>query len=211
MKNMKTPVVHALALALAAILDASALAQGIIQFQNLDPAAGIDVPVYWAFPDVKVDGSDPLFRAVLLGGPKGSIEATPGAYVGQLNMLASPTTGVTWVGFLSGPDAGYLNVGTDAARVIPGVDWGQEAIVQVAAWHGNYTTWEEAFYATQSDPNLKVATSAPLMVQFPEVPSNNVKLGGLRIFDFVIPEPSTFSLLVVFGVVYRAHKRRRLM
>src|SRR5262245_36481202 len=112
---------------LATILNAPSFSQGIVQFQNRDPAAGIDAPIYWTFaPPVKVDGSDPLFRAALLGGPKGADMAGPG-YVGQLTMLASPTTGATWVGFLSEPDAGYLNVGTDTARVIPGVDWGQWA------------------------------------------------------------------------------------
>jgi hypothetical protein len=75
---MKTPVVHALALVLAATLDASALAQAIIQFQNRDLAAGIDAPVYFMFPNTKVDGADPLFRVALLGGPKGTPFGIPG-------------------------------------------------------------------------------------------------------------------------------------
>lgn len=194
----------------ATILNASTFAQGIIQFQNRDPAAGIDAPIYWTGdPLVKVDGSDPLFRAALLGGPKGSDAASPG-YAGQLRMLASPNTGATWVGFMSGPDTGYLNVGTDTARTVPDVGWGEWADVQIVAWRGNYTTWEEACNAYKSDPNVNLATSAPMDYQLPFTPSDDVKLRGLRSFGFfqIIPEPSTAMLMALGAFMFVASRRR---
>lgn len=65
--------------------------QGLLEFKNYDPVAGIDTPVFW-LPNLRIDGADPLFRAALLAGPaKGAVPAGPG--VGNLTMLASPVTG----------------------------------------------------------------------------------------------------------------------
>jgi hypothetical protein len=122
-------------------------------------------------------------------------------------MLASPTTGATWVGFGTGADAGYFDVGNDAARVIPDVDWGQEAALEVVAWYGSYTIWEEAFNATKSDPSLHVGFSGPMFVRLPSAPSDGLKLYGLRSFDFVIPEPSA-GVLITFGLLMFSRRRR---
>jgi hypothetical protein len=127
-----------------------------------------------------------------------------------LKLLASPTTGATWVGFGTGPDAGYLDIGTDTARVIPGLDWGQLALVQVVVWHGEYNTWEEAFYAAQGNPSGQVGTSGPMYVRLPSSASDpdQAKLIGLHSFDTVIPEPAAMVLLFAGGLIALMVRRK---
>ena len=108
-------------------------------------------------------------------------------------MTANPDNpDLTWVGFRTGPAAGYLNVGSSAARVISGVDWGQQALVQVVAWYGNYNSYDEAL-----DGFALVGVSAPLTVTLPAGPTdpNLAKLIGLQSFAIgPIPEPPTLAL-----------------
>jgi hypothetical protein len=54
---------------LVVTLELVASARGIVQFQNRDPAAGIDAPIFVSMPELRIDGADPLWRAALLGGP----------------------------------------------------------------------------------------------------------------------------------------------
>ena len=141
-----------LSLALMGAFALPALGQGQVQFQNRDAAAGIDAPIYGLFGRGLADGADPLYRAALLGGRTSWEPATYG-WAGTLSMTANPDNpDLTWVGFRTGPAAGYLNVGSSAARVIPSVDWGQQALVQVVVWYGNYNSYSEAVaaYAPQS-------------------------------------------------------------
>lgn len=176
--------------------------QGVIEFQNHDPAAGINAPTFLQ-PGIRVDGADPLFRAALLAGPVlGSTPAGPGG-PGNLTMLASPVSGATWVGFGTGTDAGYINIGSDSSRVVPNVGWGQQAMVQMVAWYGNYTTWDEAYKATGADSKLQIGASLPFGVIFPQVPSGPVKLLGLSSFTFVyVPEPQTSALAGLALIVF---------
>ena len=67
-----------LAFVLTGALALSAFAQGQVQFQNRNTAAGIDAPIYWysLFGGGKLDGADPLLRAALLGGPTSGTPAS---------------------------------------------------------------------------------------------------------------------------------------
>lgn len=181
----------------AGALVSAAFGQGTILFQNRDLAYDINAPVYIGQP-ILIDGADPLWRAALLGGPLDSVAAFPGHSLGTLAMLASPDTGATWVGFGTGSDAGYINIGSDTKRIVPGVNWGEEGLFQMVVWHGNYTTWEEAFNATKDDPNGVIGASFPVLVRLPSGPdvSDNLqaRLFYLDSFSIEIPEPS--------GVVY---------
>ena len=121
-------------------------------------------------------------------------------------MTANPDNpALTWVGFRTGPAAGYLNVGSSAARVIPDVDWGQQALVQVVGWRGDYDSYQEAL-----DGNAPVGFSAPLTLTLPRGPldPNVANLVGLQSFAIGIPEPSTFAL-AGFGAATLWLLRRR--
>ena len=115
---------------------------------------------------------------------------TPGTTT--LSLTANPDDpALTWVGFRTGPAAGYLNVGSNAARAISLVSWGQQALVQVVGWYGKYNSYAEAL-----DAFAPVGFSAPLTVTLPAGPTdpNLAKLVGLQSFAIGIPEPSTFAL-----------------
>ena len=194
-----------LALALMGALALSAFGQGQVQFQNRDTAAGIDAPIYGLFGRGLADGADPLYRAALLGGST-SGEPAAGFSRGTLSMTANPDNpDLTWVGFRTGPAAGYLNVGSNAARLIFDVNWGGQALVQVVGWYGNYNNYREAL-----NGNAPVGFSAPLTVTLPAGPidPNLTKLAGLQSFAIGIPEPST-SALTGFGTAALWILRRR--
>src|SRR4051794_10658097 len=93
-----------------------ASAQTTVNFNNRVPAAGIDAPVSYAAGTAfggangsRIDGTvHTTAAAALYGGPDGST-------ANQL-VLIGPA-----VSFLGGVSAGYVNVGSSSARVVPGL------------------------------------------------------------------------------------------
>ncbi len=182
------------------------LGQGQVQFRNYVPDTSplIDARVRLndgTFPD----GSDPLWRAALIGGPTTATPASPGT-AGTLSMLYHPAnTTLSWVNFRSGTvpplSAGYVNVGATPQRVVPGVDWGETALVQMVVWHGNFTTWADAYAASSTDPNIIVGMSNPLTLRLPWSPtdSNLTYLWGLQPVGFPLEPPVFFDLAAFSG------------
>ena len=199
--NKRKLISLALTLAVAhSLLSLAAMGQGTVCFNNRDFGAGIDAPVFWnEVGGAKVDGTDPLWRAALLGG---LLTSTP-VYAGStlpnggttLSMLASPTTGATWVNFRTGAAAGYVAVGSDCMREIPGVDWGGHAMVQMVVWYGDFDTWNDAYAAYGRAYGGPIAWSEPLTVTLADGPldPNLTRLVGLQSFS-VIPEPCALPL-----------------
>lgn len=117
----------AAALALVpALLLASALAAGAqgklgtVNFNNRVLISGISAPVF----DETVGGQlaeGEAYRAQLYGGPAGTPE----------NLL-QPTGAI--VDFRTGLAAGFVNVGVEGTRDVPGVSAGGRAAVQIRAW-----------------------------------------------------------------------------
>lgn len=187
----------------------SAFGQGQVIFDNYIPGI-VDARVSVLYDDgtrALVDGSDPLFRAALLGGPLGTLVATSFS-PGDLKALSSPTDpSETYVGFATGQNAGLVDVDGNAARVITGVNWGGVAMVQMVAWYGDYTSYADAISA-----DAPRGFSLPLSLTLPSSPTAADKgyLIGLQPFDIVgVPEPSIFALGAagVAILVSRGHRR----
>src|SRR4051812_6181392 len=99
----------------------SVLAQGVVEFQNLNGSVGISSPIYMlTVGGVALDGTDTGFRAALLGGATGNAAANiPGSRTnnnnqlglipskGSLITLANPDTGASWTTFRTGGPAGF--------------------------------------------------------------------------------------------------------
>jgi hypothetical protein len=200
-------------------------AQGVVYFQNRDLASGISSPIYMlTVGGVALDGTDTNFRAALLGGPAGTAAASiPGSRTnnnqfglvpsqGSLITLASPSTGATWTTFRTGAGAGFVGLGTDSARPVPGQDWGTTAEVQVVAWNGAFDTWPEAYAAWFSgQPGIFIGASNPLNLTLSSASTdpNITKLIGLESFAIVpAPEPSTLALAGLSAAALMIFRRR---
>ncbi len=180
---------------------ADVLAQGQVQFRNFWTATTpqIDAPVFLVVAGLNMgplDGSNPLWRAALLGGPANGTAAYIGpgsARRGNLSMLHHPTTTtLTWVNFQGGTSPGtpgYVRVaGGQAAREVPGVDWGGTALIQMVAWQGNYTNWDDAWDAAAAGvPDVYLGGSNPLTLVLPPSPysQNFTYLWGLDSFGII--------------------------
>jgi hypothetical protein len=153
----------------------TALGQGLVGFTNLRLDVGLRAPIYDDF-EVPLSGTNQLYRAVLLGGPVGSTPACGGrltngvpcgcsdACLGTLGTLASPVSGATWVTFRTGGAAGFVGIGTDAMRLVPGVSYGGTAMVQIPAWEGHYTNWDDAFNHFMHGSGRAIGVSNPVYV-----------------------------------------------
>ncbi len=182
-----------LLIALLSCATTGAFGQGWVQFRNYytGTTPPVDAPVYIE-GDGRVNGLDnPLARAALIGGPT---NATPASWVGpgNLSMMFYPATSalstISWVNFriTNGipNDGGYVAYGSYVARAVPGVDWGGTALVQMVAWQGKFNTWQDAWTAAQTDPNVYIGFSYPLTLKLPSSPfdSNYTYLWGLHSF-----------------------------
>jgi hypothetical protein len=182
------------------ILCHSVFGQGQVMFNNLDLTARpyIDARIYdWKFGGYA--SYDGYVRAALLGGPVGSKPVKLDSWYyeydsGNLSELANPVNGQTWVNFLSGTNAGYVDVGNSGARVVPNVGYGQPVMLQMVAWTGSTTNcWEGFFlaidfYQTEfgcSDPWIVTTTQSATDTNY----ARNVGLKPFSIYTFPIPEP----------------------
>jgi hypothetical protein len=102
-----------------------------VNFNNRVLLSGISAPIHdESIGGILLDGV--AFRAQLYGGPAGTPE----------NLLA-PSGAI--VDFRTGVAAGFVNVGVEGTRYVPGVNPGERAAVQIRAWSASGgATYEEA-------------------------------------------------------------------
>jgi hypothetical protein len=188
-------------------------AQGQVQFKNFVPSAGVDAPVYLDFVGgFRLNADNPMWRAALIGGPA---TATPTSFqgLGTLQTLYNPYSTVPWLHFVSwsGGD-GYVETTLWDARAVPGVDWGGQALVQMVAWEGPYTTWDEAYSAAMQG-SVRIGFSDPLTIGLPSSVTDPslTYLVGLQPFAIgLVPEPTVFALAGLGAgmlLLYRRHLR----
>jgi hypothetical protein len=207
------------ALACLALSSHSLRGQGQVNFRNRDLAATpnpVYAPVYLDFiGGIPIDGTDTSFRAALLGGASDSTPAfVPGSTatagtntapaLGTLNLLASPSTGATWVTFRTGPLAGFVAVGFDYTRD-SGLPFGSTGMFQMVVWRGDFDTWDSAFAAWQSGTNsfVLVGASNPVIVlTVNPIGPFEASLQGLQAFSVPIPEPSAKLTLLLATLVW---------
>jgi hypothetical protein len=178
---------------------AQAIQSATINFNNYDPAKGIDAPVYdVSLCGTKLEGT--AFYAQLFGGAVGTQD-----YL--LLPLGSP------VNFRTGAFAGYVDVSAGSSVSIPGIGFGYLAVVQLRAWSANGgTTWDAALNYSWQDFSVHYGKSQVLYVFTASGPDdpNIPGLVGLQPFviksdcldcgpDPVCPDPSTMALCL-FGI-----------
>ena len=153
--------------------------QGNVIFNNRIVSEGIVAPV---FDDTL--GGTPLngaeFRAQLYGGPAGTLE----------NQL-QPTGAI--VNFRTGAAAGYLDVGLDSTRSVPGVASGGSATVQIRAWAAvGGASYEQA--RTNQVPGNKIGRSNLLTITTPTSllypPASLIGLKSFAVQTPTVPSPS---------------------
>lgn len=154
--------------------------QGNVIFNNRVVSEGISAPVY----DETVGGTmlaGTAYRAQLYGGPVGTPE----------NLL-QPTGAI--VDFRTGSAAGYVNVGIDSNRSIPGVAAGQNAVVQIRAWAAaGGATYEQA--RTNFTADSKIGRSNVLTVPTPpSILNPPASLVGLQGFAVQAPTRPTIAI-----------------
>ena len=191
-------------------------AQGQVQFRNLYSSGSINVnaPVtLWPDGSMLLDNSNPLWRAALLGGPTTAAPVNLAAGVlGTLTQLYHPVnTTLSWCNFRAAPNQGSVTVAS-ASRVLNDVNWGQQGLVQMVVWQGNYDTWAAAFAARQAGtPDVWIGASNPLTLTMPTGPTdpNLTYLVGLQAFSIVpVPEPTTFALAGLGAAALLIFRRR---
>lgn len=200
-----------LTLAALASLTLSAFGQGQVLFNNRATSATppLNSPIYLdVVGGVKLEGA--TYRAALLGGAVGSV-ATSLSGIGNLATLASPNSGATWVTFRTGGTfGGAVAVGSDGARILPTVAYGQSAVLQMVAWAGNYTTWADA-YAAGMAAQTKFGWSNPITITTSTslTDPNLPVLQGLNSFAItLVPEPSSMALLGLGAAALMIFRRR---
>jgi hypothetical protein len=188
----------------------SALAQPTINFNNYDPARGIDAPIY----DVSICGTKlegTAFFAQLFGGVPGTPEEA-------LWPISNP------VNFRTGAAAGYVDVRTGSIVALPGVASGATAVLQVRAWSANGgTTWEAARNSYLWDFSVRAGQSQVIYVNTASSPgdSNILGLYGLQSFPIrsfaeggppysVCPEPPAIALSLFGTAVCLLCRRKRV-
>lgn len=142
--------------------------QGNVIFNNRVVSEGISAPIYDnVVGGTVLDGT--AYRAQLYSGSIGTPET-------QLQ----PTGAI--VDFRSGVAAGYVNVGLDGTRAIPGVAPGDIALVQIRAWTASAgTTYEQA--RTNFAAGSKIGRSNVLTITTPSsILYPPASLSGLQSF-----------------------------
>lgn len=175
---------NSLALLLLVLASAVAVhAQGLVEFINIDNAAGVNAPFYESDGVTKLSGSG--FMAELLAGPS------------VVNLASIATTG-----FLSGPGAGYFQGGN---QIVPGVPRGNTAWIEVRVWN---TSSGASFLQAQASglPNswwqsslFTVVAGGGAINPSPAAPLTG--LGNSPVYLNSVPEPSALALFGLGAVL----------
>ncbi len=170
----------------------TSLAQGTLEFQNVNAAAGVNAPVYGSDRVTKLSGSQ--FQAELLVGSD-----------------ASSLVSIATTGFLTGNGAGYFIA---PVQTIPNTGPGASAFVQVEVW--NTATGSSFSQAEVSGlPNSWWASSTFKVtlgggVINPLAPTALIGLGNSPVYLNSVPEPSAVVLAGLgAGLAWLGAWRRR--
>lgn len=186
-------------------------AQGLVNFNNrvLADANGpaIDAPIYLTFNTdtsqfgEKVPGGQG-YRAALYGAVGNLVPQN------SLLLLTNPFTGQGTVDFRTTTATfGYVNVGTDSTRIVPGADAGALVTLQVRAWAGGYESYEDAVAAGEDE----IGESNLVVISASEPEDQDMpRLVGLQPFALtIVPEPSTWGITALgLALLMWARKRR---
>jgi hypothetical protein len=163
----------------------------------------------------KVEGTQA--RAALIAGPAATAIGYTLTSAGvNMEMGRNPNSvAQTWVNFRTGSNtsvgAGFVSVGSAAAREFLTIGWSTSAKVQMVAWTGNYTDWHSAWMAAQTDPTVKIGIGNLLTVTTPAsaVDTALATLNGMSSFALTpVPEPTT-AAIVGMGLASLLVFRRR--
>src|SRR4051812_17366132 len=167
-------------------------AQTTVNFNNRVPAAGIDAPISYAAGTVFGGAGGARIDGTLHTTAVAALYAGPDSSTADQLVLIGPA-----VSFLSGASAGYLNVGSSSARIIPAVAPGGFAVVQVRAWDAANGTTAPSYEAAQVIPGALFGASTLLRIQMGGL-GQSVDLVGLQSFSIgAVPEPAAVSLLAL--------------
>ncbi len=197
---------------------ASALAQGVVQFRSywMNTTPPVDARVYSTYlGGALLDGSNTAWRCALIGGPTTATPTSLSSLGTLQQMYYSGNTTVTWVNFNTGTTPPRLSgtpaTGSQTSYIVPGVDWGGTALVQMVAWEGNYTTWADVWNASMAPgTTVRIGFSNPLTLVLPSSPTStsSTYLWGLNSFVLSIPEPGSFALAGLAAATLLAFRRR---
>ncbi|HMJ88288.1 MAG TPA: PEP-CTERM sorting domain-containing protein [Candidatus Acidoferrum sp.] len=154
-------------------------AQGLVLFNNRVTEVGLDAPALFLASGEMLDGGQG-WRAALYGAV-GTL-SSDSSFV----LLTSPLSGNSWVAFRTGAAAGYVDVGSDGARTIPGAGYNTLVTLQIRVWQGGYTSYEAA-----TASGAPVGKSQLLTIESGPDDQNPRPMIGLQ---WPIPEPSTYVL-----------------
>jgi hypothetical protein len=182
----------------------STLGQGVVNFNNRVTADVngplVDAPITLSDGTTRLAGTG--YMAALYGAPGA------GAAESSLVMLANPSTGATVVSFRTGAAAGYVNVGAEGARIIPGAAYGSQVTVQIRAWTAGYATYELA----AASVDASIGKSGLVTMGTTTGPTDQVipRMVGLTSFNIVpVPEPSSIALgLLGLGAIALMRRRK---
>lgn len=207
-----------------------AFSQGTVNFQNRNTATtpAINAPISYdinvvsgpiANPYTVVTKANGAGTGVMAGGfDYGGVNAQAGLYgapagasVDQMVLL------VPSVGFRTGAAAGYVNVGSTAARAIASVVPGADAVVQIRAWDAGVAgiaSYEAAKALVAANHGVFLGASTPMTVTTGGAgspPGPAADLIGLAAFNmtFTVPEPSIIGLGILGGLAGLMVFRRR--
>lgn len=187
----------------------SSFAQGTVVFNNRFTASTppVDAPVY---------------RDVVTGSLADRLEGTAwlaqlyGGAANQTEAQLVPVLGAA-VPFRTGAAAGYVDVGTDNSRTIPGTVSGGSAVLQLRVWSAAAgATWEVAQAAAQTNPTYRTGKSNLITVSglggpvpsSPDAPP--APLVGLQSFAVVpVPEPASIAMGILGAGLLLALRRRK--
>lgn len=174
----------AIALGLLMLIPSLSVGQATVNFNNRVLSAGIDAPVTDNVTSLRAYGDS--YLAQLYYAPTSMPEAlTP---IGAI------------VDFQIGTASGYLNVGSEGSRNLPGIAFGQPVVLQIRAWDtASGASYEESLANVSGRSGFSEPITLTTGPQF-FPPVNMTGLQPFSLSHTLIPEPPAAALLML-GVV----------
>lgn len=174
------------------LLTAGAMAQGTVNFRNVNVAAGVSAPVFQA------DGTTRLgtgYWAQLYAGPAGTAAGSLVAVGVPVQFQNNITTGLP---------TGQVNGGA----VDTGLAGASSATIQMRAWAGSAGANYEAAFATGAGYGFSTPITVTLGNSAANPPTTPADLVGLASFNLVVPEPSTIALGLLGAAALLIRRRK---